>query len=105
MTTLSREQPMTLVTDPKPVTLKMSYEQFLAWSNEDTYAEWVPIDSLGNGEMIIQMPPKLIHQETIDFLSQLLGLFVRLFDLGKVVDECPVATIVGIGGHFSPHLF
>jgi Uma2 family endonuclease len=63
----------------------MRYEEFLAWSDEDVHAEWVPKDSSGKGEVIVQMPPKLIHQEVADFLSRLLGLFVRLFNLGKVV--------------------
>jgi Uma2 family endonuclease len=58
--------------------LRMSYEEFLAWSNEDTHAEWV------DGEVIIFMPPKTRHQELIQFLSKLLGLYVDLFRLGKV---------------------
>ena len=62
----------------KPARLKMSYEEFLTWSNEDTHAEWV------NGEVIIHMPPKNIHQATLGFLYELLSLFVHLFNLGKV---------------------
>jgi Uma2 family endonuclease len=56
----------------------MSYEEFLRWSNEDTHAEWV------NGEVIIKVPPKDVHQSTVGFLYELLSLFVRLFDLGRV---------------------
>ncbi len=62
----------------KPARLKMSYEEFLQWANEDTHAEWV------KGEVIIPMPPKDIHQTTLNFLNHLLGLFVDLFNLGKV---------------------
>ena len=58
--------------------LKMSYEEFLAWADEDTHAEWV------NGEVIIHMPPKDIHQATLGFLHLLIQLFVHLLDLGKV---------------------
>lgn len=61
-----------------PTPLKMSYEAFLAWADEDTHAEWV------NGEVIIHMTAKPIHQATLRFLLQLLGLFVDLFSLGKI---------------------
>lgn len=35
--------------------LRMSYEEFLAWADEDVHAEWV------DGEAIVFMPPKDIH--------------------------------------------
>lgn len=56
--------------------LKMSYEEFLAWSGEDTHAEWV------NGEVIAFMPPKDRHQAIVGFLHILLSLFANLFNLG-----------------------
>ena len=59
-------------------------ERFLERRDEDTHAEWVPIDASGNGEVIVQMPPKLVHQKVVKFLSRLLDLFVHLFDLGDV---------------------
>jgi Uma2 family endonuclease len=64
--------------ETKPARLKMSYEEFLEWAGEDTHAEWV------EGEVIIHMPPKNIHQVTLSFLHRLLGLFVELFNLGQV---------------------
>jgi len=63
---------------PKPARRKMSYEAFLAWADEDTHAEWV------NGEVIVFMPPKYIHQTTLKLLLRLLGLFIDMFDLGKI---------------------
>jgi Uma2 family endonuclease len=65
-------------TQTKPPRLKMSYEAFLEWADEDTHAEWV------DGEVIIHMPVKKIHQMTLKFLLQLLSLFVDLFDLGEI---------------------
>ena len=62
----------------KPTHLKMSYEAFLEWTDEDTHAEWV------NGEVIVFMPPKHIHQTILGFLHRLLGLFVDTFDLGEI---------------------
>lgn len=58
--------------------LKMSYEEFLAWANEDTHAEWV------NGEVIIHMPPKLPHQTLVTFLDRLLGVYIAFHNLGEL---------------------
>lgn len=58
--------------------LRMSYEQFLQWADEDIHAEWV------DGEVIVFMPPKSRHQEIVGFLYNLLSLYVELFHIGKV---------------------
>ena len=62
----------------KGTRLKMSYEAFLEWVDEGIHAEWV------NGEVIVHMPPKRVHQNMVKFLYELLSLFVKLFDLGEV---------------------
>jgi len=67
------------ISETKLAHLKMSYEEFLQWADEDTHAEWV------EGEVIVHMPPKDIHQTTSGFLYWLLRSFVDLFNLGKVV--------------------
>jgi Uma2 family endonuclease len=59
--------------------LCMSYEEYLAWAGEDVHAEWV------NGEVIVQMPPKQRHQQVVAFLVQLMGLFIQLFQLGRLL--------------------
>jgi Uma2 family endonuclease len=61
------------------VKLKMSYQEFLAWS-DDNHAEWV------DGEVTRFMPPITIHQRTEGFLYQLLKLYVDLFTLGEVLN-------------------
>ena len=53
----------------------MSYEEFLAWADEDTHAEWV------NGEVIIFMPPLNPHQTVIEFLHHFIGLFIDVFSI------------------------
>ncbi len=58
--------------------LRMSYEEFLAWADEDVHAEWV------NGEVIVHMPPKDTHQNIVTFLVTLLRTFVDFFKLGQV---------------------
>ncbi len=67
-----------IVPETKLTRLKMGYQEFLQWANEDTHAEWV------EGEVIIHTPPKNIHQAALGFLHRLLGLFVDMFNLGKV---------------------
>jgi Uma2 family endonuclease len=57
----------------------MSYEEYLAWAGEDVHADWV------NGEVIVQMPPKPRHQQVVAFLLQLLGLFIQLFQAGRLL--------------------
>jgi Uma2 family endonuclease len=60
----------------KPDRLKMSYEEYLHLAGESTIAEWV------NGEVIRYVPPSDKHQDVSRFLSVLLDLFIRYFDLG-----------------------
>jgi Uma2 family endonuclease len=57
----------------------MSYEEYLAWADEDVHAEWV------NGEVIVHMPPKPRHQQVVAFLLQLLGLFIQLCQSGRLL--------------------
>ena len=59
--------------------LHMSYEAYLAWADEDIHAEWV------NNEVIVHMPPKQLHQITVAFLLRLLGQFIELFHLGRLL--------------------
>jgi Uma2 family endonuclease len=61
------------------VRLKMSHAEYLAWEDEGNHGEWV------NGEVIVFMPPHRRHQIVSGFLYQLLALYVRLFQLGKVL--------------------
>ncbi len=60
-------------------TTKMTYEEFLAWADEDTLAEWV------DGEVIMTSPASAQHQRLAGFLSQVMELFVQSRDLGTVL--------------------
>jgi Uma2 family endonuclease len=57
---------------------RMTYEEFLAWADEDTWAEWV------NGEVIILSPASNKHQDLAGFLTALLRHFVETSQLGVV---------------------
>jgi len=61
---------------PRPLPQKMTYEEFLAWSDEDTLAEWV------NGEVVIYSPASQQHQNLVDFLTSVLRVFVEQNRLG-----------------------
>jgi Uma2 family endonuclease len=58
---------------------KMTYEEFLAWADEDTWAEWV------NGEVVILSPASLRHQQLATFLATSINFFVDAHQLGVVL--------------------
>ncbi|MEI2608790.1 MAG: hypothetical protein V9G20_09185 [Candidatus Promineifilaceae bacterium] len=62
----------------QPKNNRMSYEEFLAWADEDTLAEWV------DGEVIPFMPVKIKHQRISNRLFHLIEQFIKLFKLGEV---------------------
>ena len=43
-------------TEAKTQRLRMSYEEFLQWADEDVHAEWV------DGEVIVHMPPMALAE-------------------------------------------
>jgi Uma2 family endonuclease len=57
---------------------KMTYEEFLAWADEDTWAEWI------NGEVFVLSPASNKHQDLAGFLTALLRHFVETKQLGVV---------------------
>ncbi|HQU43811.1 MAG TPA: Uma2 family endonuclease, partial [Pirellulales bacterium] len=56
----------------------MTEEEFIAWCDEDTRAEWV------DGEVIVMSPASWIHVKLSRFLTSLLGDFVDARSLGDV---------------------
>ncbi len=58
---------------------KMTYEEFLAWADEDTLAEWV------DGEVMMYSPASKRHQNVADFLTGVMRVFVEQHDLGVVL--------------------
>ncbi len=57
---------------------RIPYEEFLAWADEDTLAEWV------DGEIIMTSPAGNIHQDISGFLDSLLRIYVESHQLGVV---------------------
>jgi Uma2 family endonuclease len=58
---------------------KIAYEEFLAWADEDTWAEWV------NGEVVVLTPVSNRHQMLVGFLLNLMQHFTEARDLGRVL--------------------
>jgi Uma2 family endonuclease len=59
--------------------IAMSYEEFLAYGDDTTHAEWV------DGEVIVFMAATIAHQDLSGFWSELLRRFTRKHQLGKVL--------------------
>ena len=57
---------------------KMTYDEFLAWANEDTLAEWV------DGEVMMYSPASNRHQDLVRFLTSVLGIYVETHSLGVI---------------------
>lgn len=64
-----------------PPSMKMTYEEFLAWADEDTRAEWV------KGEVVFMGQASKLHQVVGGFLLTLIKLFVEAHQLGQVFYE------------------
>ena len=58
---------------------RMTFEEFLEWCDEKTFAEWV------DGEVILMSPVSLAHQDLAAFLAALLRLFVEANNRGLVL--------------------
>lgn len=74
----SKTKPPAVPPAPSPPA-KMTYEEFLAWANEDTLAEWV------NGEVIMLSPASEPHQNLGGFLAALLRHFAEARQAGRVL--------------------
>nr|HID13281.1 Uma2 family endonuclease [Anaerolineae bacterium] len=59
---------------------KMTYEEFLAWADEDTLAEWV------DGEAVMYTPASRRHQNIAKFLTVTMHTFVEQRNLGVVLN-------------------
>jgi len=68
----------------------MSYEEYLALPDE-VIVEWV------DGEVIFHVPPTPFHQSINFFLSTLIGMFVKQFELGQIL-TAPVEVKLWPGG-------
>ncbi|GIV15720.1 MAG: restriction endonuclease [Armatimonadota bacterium] len=79
---------------------RISYEQFLEWLDEDTWAEWV------DGEVQLMSPVSSEHQEVGSFLITILKLYVSNRQLGVVrYEPFQMKTGVDLPGRSPDILF
>lgn len=62
----------------RPPAGKVTYEEYLEWLDEDTWAEWV------EGEIVMVSPASRRHQAIAGFLLSLFRLFLDRHPLGEV---------------------
>jgi Uma2 family endonuclease len=62
-----------------PPQQKVSFEEFLDWCDEDTWAEWV------DGEVIMVSPASDRHQDISSLLEVALRIYVEAHDLGRIL--------------------
>lgn len=67
------------MTELKAPTRKLTYEEFLRWCDEDTWAEWE------DGEVIMLTPASKRHEDIGDLLVAVLRSFTEARGLGKVI--------------------
>jgi len=89
----------TELTQRVPPAGKVTFEEFLDWCDEDTWAEWV------DGEVIMTSPASKDHQDVGSFLEKVLGIFVEVHDLGKVMRAPFVMRLPGQARGREPDLF
>lgn len=77
--------------------LQMSYETFHEWA-EDIHAEWV------DGEVIVFSMAKRVHQNVIDFLIRLIGLYLSATDAGVLMSAPYEMHIPGRRSYREPDL-
>ena len=77
---------------------KMTYEEFLAWADEDTLAEWV------DGEVVMYSPANDRHQDISGFLESVLRSFVEVRQLG-IVRSAPFQMKLAQSGREPDLLF
>src|SRR5205085_107336 len=61
--------------------LRMTYEEYLNWLDEDKHAEWV------NGEVIMHSPVSRAHSNVDGFLTSILRTYIEENQLGEIHNE------------------
>lgn len=93
---LQRRLAEALLNPSKP--RQMTYEEFLSWADEDTWAEWV------DGEVTMTTPASDRHPDISGFLESLLRVFSEVHVLG-VVRSAPFQMKLAHSGREPDLLF
>jgi Uma2 family endonuclease len=77
---------------------KLSFEEFLAWCDEDTWAEWV------DGKVVMVSPASERHQDLRDFLAGVIRIFCESRGLGRVYTAPFLMRLANIPSGREPDL-
>ncbi len=77
---------------------KMTYEEFLEWCDEDTWAEWV------DGEVVVLSPASLRHQDVRGWLASVIRAFAEAHDSGIVLTAPFQMHLANLGRGREPDL-
>src|SRR5215813_11323670 len=78
---------------------KVSFEEYIEWTDEDTRAEWV------DGKIVLMPSSTSIeHQDMGSFLDKVLGIYIEVYNLGKLVRAPYVMKMAGISYGREPDL-
>jgi Uma2 family endonuclease len=78
MTVELRHEALSSETKPLPAG-PITYEEFLEWADEDTYAEWV------DGKVEFMSPASTPHQRALLFLARLFAEWLERHEAGEVL--------------------
>ncbi len=70
--------------DSSALPLRMTYEEFLAWADEDVLAEWMAVPGTDVGVVIMTSPASNEHQDIARFLTTILSIYVETRKLGVI---------------------
>jgi len=79
--------------------LRMTEEEFVAWCDEDTWAEWV------DGEVIVASPASIHHVRIAKLLLKILDTLVEQKGLGEVFGPEAMIRLAGLRRRRMPDLF
>lgn len=77
---------------------KITFEEFLDWCDEDTWAEWV------DGEVIVVSPASIEHQDLGSLLETVSRIYIEDHDLGRVIRAPFVMRMSAIDSAREPDL-
>jgi len=77
----------------------MTFEEFLAWCDEDTWAEWV------DGEVQLLLPRRTRDAEIAGFLTTLLHIYAEQCELGETMNAPFLMRLPELSRARAPDLF
>jgi Uma2 family endonuclease len=98
MVGIGQEQAVGVEKAVSPPKERMSYEEFLEWCDEDTWAEWV------DGEVVMVSPAATKHQLIAGLLLQIMNIYAETRNLGQVLSAPFLMRLLDVPSGREPDL-